>query len=521
MTARTARAVRSGVGVFLLVAAWLAATAWIRPLALPDEGRYVGVAWEMLRSGDWLVPTLDGLPFFHKPPLFYWLTAGSLALFGPHPGAARAASLLSAALLATALYLFVRRRAGRGVAAFVLAALITQPLFFGGAQFANLDMLVAACIGIAILAFAHAALATDTEPPARASLAAAYLFMALGVLAKGLIGVLLPLLVIAAWLAAQRQWRRLAGLVWWPGMALFLAVAVPWFVAMQLRFAEFFDYFFVVQHFRRFAQGVFNNVQPLWFFAAVLIVLTLPWTLWARRLFSRIYWRHPTLGAVRLLMGVWLLVIVVFFSLPQSKLVGYVLPACAPLAFLLGDAVQGAAAASARARRAWRVCLGLAALLCVSAIVAVAMAQRPPGAGVAQVLRDERRASEPVFFLEAYFYDLPLRAGLTGPVSVVDDWRAAARDPSDHWRKELSDAGRFAPGHRDQLLQRERLGQALCAWPVAWIVAPPAVQQRYPELASAERRGGDDGLALWRVARGVAGAARACPKMPNDDPTGK
>ena len=75
----------------LLLAAWLLATAWIRPLALPDEGRYVGVAWDMLGSGDWLVPRLDSLPYFHKPPLFYWITACSLAVFGPSEWAARAA----------------------------------------------------------------------------------------------------------------------------------------------------------------------------------------------------------------------------------------------------------------------------------------------------------------------------------------------------------------------------------------------------------------------------------------------
>src|SRR5450432_551296 len=66
--------------VFLVAFAWLGCLAWLRPLSLPDEGRYVGVAWEMLRSGDWITPTLDGLPFFHKPPLFYWITATALDL---------------------------------------------------------------------------------------------------------------------------------------------------------------------------------------------------------------------------------------------------------------------------------------------------------------------------------------------------------------------------------------------------------------------------------------------------------
>jgi len=62
----------------LAVVAWLAFAIGLHPLTLPDEGRYVGVAWEMMRSGDWLVPMQNGLPFFHKPPLFYWLTALSM-----------------------------------------------------------------------------------------------------------------------------------------------------------------------------------------------------------------------------------------------------------------------------------------------------------------------------------------------------------------------------------------------------------------------------------------------------------
>ncbi|MGA9993178.1 MAG: hypothetical protein WBP86_12700, partial [Thiobacillaceae bacterium] len=80
---------RREAGFFLLALAWLALTLGVRPLALPDEGRYVSVAWEMLTSGNWLYPTLDGLPFFHKPPLFYWITAGSLSLFGTHEWASR------------------------------------------------------------------------------------------------------------------------------------------------------------------------------------------------------------------------------------------------------------------------------------------------------------------------------------------------------------------------------------------------------------------------------------------------
>src|SRR6516164_7259502 len=102
---------------------WLAASAGLRPLALPDEGRYVGVAWEMLRSGNWLVPTLDTLPYFHKPPLFYWLTAASLAVFGVNEWAARLPSLLAATGSAFALYLFARRFVGEFFARMTLLIL--------------------------------------------------------------------------------------------------------------------------------------------------------------------------------------------------------------------------------------------------------------------------------------------------------------------------------------------------------------------------------------------------------------
>src|SRR5262249_30170312 len=144
-------------------------------------------------------------PFFHKPPLFYWLTAASLAAFGDSEFAARLPSLLAATASAMALYLFLRRALGAGRARTTLLILATTPFFFGCAQFANLDMLVAACIACPILCAADAVLMDKVGRTRRASLLGAYAFAALGVLAKGLIGVALPALVITAWLVALRQ----------------------------------------------------------------------------------------------------------------------------------------------------------------------------------------------------------------------------------------------------------------------------------------------------------------------------
>ena len=116
--------------VALLTALWLGWTTGWRHLAVPDEGRYAGVAWEMIRSGDWLTPTLDGLPFFHKPPLFYWITAVSLELFGLHPWAGRLASVTGAWLGAMALYLLLHRWSSPRHARLSLLALLTMPYWF-------------------------------------------------------------------------------------------------------------------------------------------------------------------------------------------------------------------------------------------------------------------------------------------------------------------------------------------------------------------------------------------------------
>lgn len=266
--------------VLVLIVASLGITAWMRPLMLPDEGRYASVAWTMVSSGDWWTPMLNGMPFFHKPPLFYWITAAALKLFGNLEWAARVASIVGASLGAFALYLFTQRWSGQVLARRALAVLLVQPLYFLGAQFANLDMLVAGCITATVLTLAHVALLLEGKradaPNPLNMLLLAYLLAALGVLAKGLIGVVLPAMIIGLWLIARRRWSSLLYLFSVRGALLFLMVAAPWFIVMQSRFDGFLHYFFVVQHFQRFAAGGFNNVEPFWFYPVVLFACSIP-----------------------------------------------------------------------------------------------------------------------------------------------------------------------------------------------------------------------------------------------------
>ena len=478
---------------------WLAATAWVRPLLLPDEGRYATVAWEMLRSGNWLTPMLDGLPFFHKPPLFYWITGAAMSLIGPNQFSARLASLLGAALGAFALYLFTRRWSDDAAARRALIVLLVQPLFFVSAQFANLDMLVAGCITATVLALAHAALCFEQGQPYRRALWLAYALAALGVLSKGLIGIVIPAMVVGLWLALRWRWRSVAALVSPPGLALFLLIAAPWFIAMQRHFDGFLHYFFVVQHFRRFTAGSFNNVQPFWFYPVVLAAGCLPGVLWLRGVFARGYFSAATpRGAIRLLMALAVVCVLLFFSLPQSKLVGYILPAVPPLAWLIADA-SALASESAAHRRWWRPTLAVSALLGLAVVAGLTLDKNHSTRGLGLALRARRQPGEPVYMYRHYLYDVPFYARLREPVIVVDDWNKPSLTQRDSWRKELADSAAFDPAQARQLLLPEALPAALCRGGVAWVMAS-SVQRDVPAfLAQAQPVQTARGVTLWRV----------------------
>jgi 4-amino-4-deoxy-L-arabinose transferase-like glycosyltransferase len=507
-------------GWFMLALAWLALTIGIRPLALPDEGRYVGAAWEMLTSGNWLYPTLNGLPFFHKPPLFYWITAGSLSLFGLHEWAGRLAPLLGAAIAALSLYGFVLRQKGKSVARWALLILVTQPFFFGGAQFANLDMLVAGFIGATVLLAAEAARKAERNEPYRGLLAGAYIAAAFGVLAKGLIGMVLPGMILLIWLGWNRRLALLRQLVWLPGLALFALIAVPWFVAMQARFPDFLNYFFVYNHFRRFTESGFNNPMPFWFYVPVILILTLPWSAWLLAAWKRGPADNAAQPTLRSLMWVWIAVIVGFFSIPTSKLAGYVLPALPPLAFLIAEGLH----------RRWGEAKGLprpmkwtalgAVLVCISLIVANNVFNKKTNKMLAIQIAAQRHPGEPVVFLDNQFFDVPFYLGLTEPVRVFHDWRPATVLQQDDWARALFEAGRFDPVRaRALLLDRSQLVQTLCAQPVTWVVAQKAAFKDYPVLPQRAELTLIDNAVAWKVTR--KGLIGLCPGTPSAGSAGK
>jgi 4-amino-4-deoxy-L-arabinose transferase-like glycosyltransferase len=469
------------VGFLLFL--WLIATSWIRPLSLPDEGRYAGVAWEMVRSGDWLTPTLNGLPYFHKPPLFYWITAVSLSLFGTIEWAARLASCLGAMLGAGSAYLLIRRWMSHSISRWYLLILATMPLFFGGAQYANHDMLVAGFICMAIALTADAVLSLQASQPWRIQLLGGWLCAALGLLSKGLIGIVLPGGVLFFWILLGKRWRLLPTLFWWPGPLLFLLVASPWFLLMQQKFPDFFDYFFVYQHFHRFSQSAFNNAQPFWFFLAVIALTSLPWSPW---LISRWRLKHDfhdtTTPALRHLFWLWIGVITLFFSIPTSKLVGYVLPVMPALAALIAEGVANVTRFSWRWKFAMVV---IAATLCVGSIIAITRADDISSKPLVAAYRQNATPGEPLVFLQAFRFDVPFYARLAEPIIIIDNWDQPI--VKDSWPKELADAAKFKPSAGEKvLINTPEMSKILCAQPVIWVISPTGYITKSKEFNSLE-----------------------------------
>ena len=207
----------------LLGALWalLLVLAALRPLALPDEGRYAEVGRWMLVSGDWLTPRLNGIPFFHKPPLLHWLQALSLGAFGVSAWTARLVPALHAGLMLLTVYLSARYVSTPAVARRAALMLGTSLSFLAAGQYVNHDMLVAAWIGVAIWSFALAFLHGERPHAGWARLG--FAACAVGVLAKGLIGLALPGLV----LLVTRQFAKVLRLPWLSGLAIFAVMALP------------------------------------------------------------------------------------------------------------------------------------------------------------------------------------------------------------------------------------------------------------------------------------------------------
>jgi 4-amino-4-deoxy-L-arabinose transferase-like glycosyltransferase len=307
-----------------------------------DEPRYAQVAREMLARHDWTTPTLGGKPWLEKPPLYYWQAMLAYGLFGVSDWAARLPSAVDATLMVVATYLFLQRfRPGFQLDGALMTA--SAAGIIGFARAASTDMPLAATFTIALLAwFAW------YESESRRFLALFYCFLAMGMLAKGPVAPLFAALIIVIFAAATSDYRLLRRTLWVPGILLFCVLAFPWHIAVQIKNPEFFRIFVLQHNLARFGTNLYHHPEPFWYYVPVTLLGLIPWTVFvvaslAERV--RVWWtaRRQILDSERALdvfLVIWLAVPVAFFSLSQSKLPGYIVPALPAGTLLLAEYVR-------------------------------------------------------------------------------------------------------------------------------------------------------------------------------------
>ncbi len=324
-----------------------------------DEPRYAQIAHEMLVRFDsahtlkgklsaCVTPYLYGHPWLEKPALYYWRAMFVFQDFGVHDWAARLPSASFAFIMVLLIYLHMRRFRPGG---HLDAALITvaSAAIIGFARGASTDMQMAAPLAIGLLGWY-----AWYETGSKFWLFDIYFFTGVATLAKGPVAPFLALAIVAAFAFLRREWSLLRRSIWWPGVLLYLAIVLPWFIAVQHQNPTFFREFFLEHNLERFATNRFEHQQPFWYYLVVVLLAVMPWTVIAVRALadgiqtSVREWRarhscrtKPCAGqpgdAFPEFLVLWALIPIVFFSLSQSKLPGYILPSIPPITILTGD----------------------------------------------------------------------------------------------------------------------------------------------------------------------------------------
>jgi 4-amino-4-deoxy-L-arabinose transferase-like glycosyltransferase len=300
----------------------------------PDEGRNAERAREILLLHDWAVPHENFLPALDKPVFFYWLIALSYKLFGVSEWSARLPSALAAFACLIVLYRFARSQRGQSEGLASLLILATSLQFFLFARIVIFDMVLTLFIAIALFEFYRAA-STEDQRERRWRCLIMYAAMGLATLVKGPVGVALPAVIIFAFLLIERRWRLLGQIHLAGGAVLFCAIVIPAYLWAESESPGYLRYFLWEENVLRFFTPRFQRTEPWYYYAAVLTVGFLPWSVLIPS-WIKAHWNSKLGGLDRFLL-LWIFVPLLFFSLSDSKMPQYLLPIFPPLAILLAE----------------------------------------------------------------------------------------------------------------------------------------------------------------------------------------
>ncbi|MBI5343445.1 MAG: glycosyltransferase family 39 protein [Deltaproteobacteria bacterium] len=305
------------------------------PLLEPDEGRYAEIPREMLASGDFVTPHLNGVAYLEKPPFFYWGNALSLRLLGENEFAARGFTAAASVAGILLTYWMGSALAGWRTGLFSAIVLSTSLYYYVIGRLNTLDMTLAISL---LLAIFPAYLYLSGKRESRGYLHLSYAAAGIAFLTKGLVGMVFPAAILVSWLALSRKHREIPRGISLPGILLFLGVVLPWIFLVQRKNPDFLWFFFVHEQFLRYTTKIHHRAAPFWYFLPIVFGGFVPWIAFLRRIFlaARDAGKDffPREDLIFLLS--WVLFIFLFFSFSGSKLATYAAPIFPPLAVLFG-----------------------------------------------------------------------------------------------------------------------------------------------------------------------------------------
>lgn len=339
----------------LLVLLLLAIVAWFgtldyRKLIKTDEGRYAEISREMVVSGNWLTPRLNGIKYFEKPPLQYWATAAAFKTFGFHEWTARLWTALTGFLTVLVVWWSGRKLFGESAGLYGAMVLISNLYFVGMGHFNALDMGLTLFTTLALAGFCFAQRDGATQQEQKLGMLLTWAAMAFAVLSKGLIGIVLPGVTLILYSLFARDWAPWRRLSLIPGTLIFLAIAAPWFVAVSMVNPEFPRFFFIQEHFLRYATDEGRREGPVYYFISILLIGMLPWLLVMLDTLWRTAKERSKLDRPALILLIWTIFVFIFFSISRSKLPSYILPIFPALALLMGRHLAALSASELKAR---------------------------------------------------------------------------------------------------------------------------------------------------------------------------
>lgn len=394
----------------------------LMPLLNPDEGRNASIAWDMQQAGAWLVPSYNGLPYLDKPAFFFRAVALSLSLFGHNEFAARLPSALFACATLGLIFAFCRREYDLRTAALAVAVVASTPLFFVFGRYVIFDMTLTFFVCAAIFAGYYAETAPEAQRVRWSRLSAAA--MGFAMLVKGPVGFIIPVLVLAVAHIEDSRRGALKRLLCWQNFALMLAIFLPWFIGASIERPDFPYYGVMFESVKRFATNSAKRTQPFWFYGPVVIGTMVCWSLLLPHMLYTAFGRWRALSRADRLLFVWAAAVIVFFSISQSKLPGYVLSAVVALGILVA---RSFAEAIEQKGREWTVRSGAFLLALVAATAVAVVVRYLMNADAIDAVLRLKFTDAALMSAAARQMAMPLAVGF-GAVTLASLWAIATRN---------------------------------------------------------------------------------------------